>query len=67
MLLQIQMSNNHIQKIIDDDSYEILELDAPEPIIFEANKKYEQHIHIMKRTIKILIVPRESQTRLGRL
>ncbi len=39
------MSNNHIRKIIDDDSYEILELDAPEPIIFEANKKYEQHTY----------------------
>jgi len=33
MLLQVQMSNNHVQKIIDDDSYEILELNASEPII----------------------------------
>ena len=67
MLLQIQISNNHIQKIIDDDSYEILELNAPEPIIFEANKKYEQHTYNEKNNQVILIVPRESQTRLGRL
>jgi len=38
------MSNNHVQNII-DDSYEILELNASEPIILEANKKYEQHAY----------------------
>jgi hypothetical protein len=66
MLLQIQMSNNHIQKII-DDSYEILELNASEPIIFEANKKYQQHAYNEKNNQVILIVPRESQIRPGRL
>ena len=39
-----------MQKIIDDDSYEILELNASEPIIFEANKKYEQHTYNEKTT-----------------
>jgi hypothetical protein len=60
------MSNNHIQKII-DDSYEILELNASEPIIFEANKKYQQHAYNEKNNQVILIVPRESQIRPGRL
>jgi hypothetical protein len=57
------MSNNHVQKIIDDDSYEILELNASEPIIFEANKKYEQHTHTYneKNNQVILIVPMENQ------
>jgi hypothetical protein len=61
MLLQVQMSNNHVQKIIDDDSYEILELNASEPIIFEANKKYEQHTYNEKNYQVILIVPMENQ------
>jgi hypothetical protein len=55
------MSNNHVQKIIDDDSYEILELNASEPIIFEANKKYEQHTYNEKNRQVILIVPIENQ------
>ena len=61
MLLQVQMSNNHVQKIIDDDSYEILELNVFEPIIFEANKKYEQHTYNEKNCQVILIVPMENQ------
>ena len=44
MLLQIQMNNNHMQKII-DDSYEILELNVSEPIIFHIDKnKQQQHL-----------------------
>jgi predicted P-loop ATPase/GTPase len=54
------MNNNHMQKII-DDSYEILELNASEPIIFEANKKYEQPTYNEKNNQVILIVPREKQ------
>jgi hypothetical protein len=49
-----------MQKIIDDDSYEILELNTSEPIIFEANKKYEQHAYNIKNNQVILIVPREG-------
>ena len=52
-----------MQKIIDDDSYEILELNASETIIFEANKKYQQHAYNEKNNQVILIVPRESQTK----
>ena len=54
------MSNNHMQKTI-DDSYEILELNASEPIIFEANKKYEQRTYNEKNYQVILIVPMENQ------
>jgi hypothetical protein len=61
MLMQIQMSNNHMQKTI-DDSYEILELNASEPIIFEANDKI-RHGYNEKNDEVILIVPKESQTR----
>jgi hypothetical protein len=57
MLLQIQMST----KII-NDSYEILELNPSEPIIFESNKKYEQCTHNPNNQV-ILIVLRESHTR----
>jgi hypothetical protein len=63
MLLQIQMTNNHIQNIINDDSYEILELNPSEPIIFKANAKYQQHTYNEKNNQVILIVPRESHTR----
>jgi hypothetical protein len=57
MLLQIQMST----KII-NDSYEMLELNPSEPIIFESNNKYEQCTHNPNNQV-ILIVPRESHTR----
>jgi hypothetical protein len=50
-----------MQKIIDDDSYEIFELSASEPIIFEANKKYEQPTYNEKNNQVILIVPKENQ------
>ena len=63
MPLQVRMSNDYVQKIIDDDSYEILELNASEPIIFEANEKYHQHTYDEKNNQVILIVPRESQTK----
>jgi hypothetical protein len=63
MPLQIQMTNNHIQNIINDDSYEILELNPSEPIIFEANAKYQQHTYNEKNNRVILIVPRENHTR----
>jgi hypothetical protein len=52
-----------MQKIIDDDPYEILELNASEPIMFEANKKYEQSMYNGKNNQVILIVPRERHTR----
>jgi hypothetical protein len=52
-----------MQKIIDDDPYEILELNASEPIMFEANKKYEQPMYDGKNNQVILIVPREGHTR----
>ncbi len=47
-----------MQKIIDDDSYEILELNASEPIIFESAEKYQQHAYNGKNNQVILIVPR---------
>ncbi len=50
-----------MQKII-NDSYEILEINPSEPIIFEANKKYEQFTHNANDQV-ILIVPMESHTR----
>ena len=50
-----------MQKII-DDSYEILELNASEPIIFEANEKYQQPTYNRNNQV-ILIVPRESQAK----
>jgi hypothetical protein len=52
-----------MQKIIDDDSYEILELNTSEPIIFDADNKYEQHAYNEKNNQVILIVPREGQIR----
>jgi hypothetical protein len=55
------MSNNHIQKIIDDDSYEILELNASELIIFESNEKYQQHWYNEKSDQVILIAPRKTK------
>ena len=51
-----------MQKII-DGSYEILELNESEPIIFEANKKYEQPTYNVKNNQVILIVPREGHRR----
>ena len=60
MLLQIQMNNNHMQKIIDD---EILELNASDPIIFESTEEYQQHAYNEKNNQVILIVPRDSHTR----
>jgi hypothetical protein len=48
-----------MQKIIDDDSYEILELNVSEPIIFEANK-YEQPMYNEKNNQVMLIVPVEK-------
>jgi hypothetical protein len=38
-----------------------------EPTIFEANKKYDQHAYNERNNQVILIVPRESQIRPGRL
>ena len=55
------MSNNHMQKIIDDDSYEILELNVSEPIIFESNEKYQQQAYNEKNNQVILIVPRKTK------
>jgi hypothetical protein len=52
-----------MQKIIDTDSYEVLELNASEPIIFETNKKYEQPAYNEKNNQVILIVPQESHIR----
>jgi hypothetical protein len=52
-----------MQKIVDDDSYEILELNASEPVIFESTEKYQQHAYNEKSNQVILIIPRESQTR----
>jgi hypothetical protein len=48
-----------MRKIIDDDLYEILELNASEPIIFEVNKKYEQPAYNEKNNQVILIVPKD--------
>ena len=49
-----------MQKII-DSSYEILELNASEPIVFEANEKYQQHTYNEKSDQVILIVPRKTK------
>ena len=51
-----------MQKII-DGSYEILELNASEPIIFEANGENQQHACNEKNNQVILIVPREGHRR----
>ena len=51
-----------MQKII-DGSYEILELNASEPIIFEANDENQQHACNEKNNQVILIVPREGHRR----
>ena len=56
MLLQVRMSNNHVQKIIDNDSYVVLELNASDPIIFETNEKDQQHAYNEKNNQVILIV-----------
>jgi hypothetical protein len=49
-----------MQEIINDDSYEILELNPSEPIIFEANEKSQHHTYYEKNNQVILIVPREK-------
>jgi hypothetical protein len=54
---------NYIKHNLEYGSYEILELNASEPIIFETNRKYQQHTYNEKSNQVILIAPQESQTR----
>ena len=50
-----------MQKIIYNDSYEVLELNASDPIIFETNDKDQQHTYNEKNNQVILIVPRKAK------
>jgi hypothetical protein len=45
---------------IDDDSYELLELDVSEPIVFqENNKNLQQTFSEKNKQVILLVVPKE--------
>jgi hypothetical protein len=48
---------------IDDDSYEIVELDISEPIIFRRDRTKQHHMCTEKNNQVILVVPKEARTR----
>jgi hypothetical protein len=52
-----------MQKTINDDLYEILELNVSEPIIFQGGRKIQQHTYNEKNKQVILVVPRHIETR----
>ena len=54
------MKDNQIRKALNNDLYEILELNASEPIIFESTEEYQQPTYNEKNNQVILIVPREN-------
>ena len=56
MLLRIQMSNHM------DDSYEILQLNVSQPIVFRGDnrKKNQQHRYNENKNQIILVVPKED-------
>jgi hypothetical protein len=55
--------NEGMQKTINDDLYEILELNVSEPIIFQGGRKNQQHTYNEKDKQVILVVPKEIRTR----
>jgi hypothetical protein len=46
-----------MQKIIDDDSYEILELNASEPIIFKQTRRKQKELYNQSNRRILLIIP----------
>ena len=51
--------SNRLQTAV-DDSYEILELNVSQPIVFRGdNRKNQQHRHNEKKQI-IIVVPKEN-------
>jgi hypothetical protein len=58
MWLQIQMNDNRI----DDDSYEIIELNESEPIVFRGDRRKQHHMCTEKNNQVILVVPKEART-----
>ena len=56
------MKYNQIRWPLNDDLYEILELNASEPIVFQRDS-INQQTYIEKNNQVILIVPKETGTR----
>ena len=56
------MKDNQIRWPLNDDSYEILELNASEPIVFQRDSKNQQR-YTEKNNQVILVVPKETGTR----
>jgi hypothetical protein len=63
------MNDNHLQEVIDEDnseSYEIIELDEAEPIVFQKDSKNSRQICKPANSVKnkqvILVIPREIRT-----
>jgi hypothetical protein len=56
MWIQIQMNGTRI----DNDSYELLELDVSEPIVFQGdNKNLQQTFSEKNKQVILLVVPKE--------
>jgi hypothetical protein len=62
MQQQIQMKDNQICWPLNDGLYEILELNASEPIVFQRDSKNQQ-TYTEKNNQVILVVPKETGTR----
>ena len=62
MTTYIQM-NKGAQKTIDNDLYEILQLNVSEPIIFQGAMKNQRQTYNEKNKQVILVVPKEFRTR----
>jgi hypothetical protein len=56
------MKDNQMRKPFNDDLYEILELSASEPIVFQRDSKNQQ-AYIEKNNQVILVAPKETGTR----
>jgi hypothetical protein len=56
------MKDNQIRWPLNDDLYEILELNASEPIVFQRGSKNQQ-TYTERNDQVILVVPKETGTR----
>jgi hypothetical protein len=60
------MKDNQMRKAFNDDLYEILELNASKPIVFQRDNK-NQHTYTEKNNQVILVVPRETNKKINQL
>ncbi len=60
------MKDNQIRWPLNDDLYEILELNVSEPIVLQRDSKNQQ-THTEKNNQVILVVPRETNKKISQL